>query len=197
MIIQAALDALVQRPTGAPANQPPGLLDVITSLVDARVWEGEWDTLTSGKRVSLRTPAALVSLIDLTVVGLGQTLGVSPHLGPQETRVPTTLLRPMVAAEIAVTFVASGQAANDRAMSLVDLAEQAIPMLVQHALTQLQATNLTSDSLRERGLSAFVVAGVREFELVPVADGDSTPSPGQVNIRVEGSQSQIYPEPEC
>lgn len=196
MTVQALLDALVRRPADAPATQPPGLLDHVAALKDARVWEGEWDTLKGPTRVSLPTPAALVSLVELEVVHLGHTLATSPGLAPA-ARAAEDLPRPQVAAEIGVTFVDAGGGADKRAQSLVGLAEAALPLLVAHGLTGLRASNLTSDNLRKRGMSAFAVVGMREFEIVPAGEAPARTLPQRVDVARELGTSTIYPAAEC
>ena len=203
-MIQAALDALVRR---AGAAGPPGLADAVPGLKTVRTWEGEWDALAGPKRLSVRTPAALVSLIDLVVVDLGRTLATRRALaprGPQDTVVampPTphavgVLARPVCRIEVAVTVLSGGRSVETRAAGVLTLAEQILPVMVDHALEALEGTNLNSDALRKAGLSAFVLVGRREIEITPADAARELPSAVALRGTV-GAAETVYPPPDC
>ena len=203
-MIQAALDALVRR---AGAAGPPGLADAVPGLKTVQIWEGEWDTLAGPKRLSVRTPAALVSLIDLVVVDLGRTLATRRALaprGPQDTVVampPTphvvaAAARPTCRIEVAVTVLSGGSKVETRAAGVLTLAEQILPVMVDHALEALEGTNLNSDALRKAGLSAFVLVGRREIEIAPADPARVLPSAVALRGTV-GAAETVYPTPDC
>lgn len=206
-MIQAALEALVQRPGSAPAAAPPGLRDALPDLKAGRVWEGTWDTLDSVASVSVETPAVLVSFVDLDVVHLGRTTADRLRLAPTTAagapvslppapRALEALSRPTYLVQIAVVLLSAVPGAADRASGLVDLAEQALPVLVDHALTDIVGTNLDSEALRKLGLSAILLVGNREFERVPAAS-PARALPSRVDVRRGLATETIYPEPEC
>ena len=141
--IRAVLDAL--------AND----LRALTDVRDAQVWQGEWEALASGRRLSFRTPAALVSLIEFGVIDVAQAVAGHGRLAAADPprRVPAAgrrdipfapdgVVRATVEAEIAVTCVAGGSGAAERAAESLDLAARAVPVLVRHALRDIVGSNL-------------------------------------------------------
>ena len=184
--IPALLGAICRRAEGDD-NAPPGLANHLPDLRAVRVWEGSWDTLESASQVSLRTPAALVSLIDFEVVSLGTAVAGADALkaaGPGDalSPAPPIRLRPqpsaraIVAAEIAVTVLAADPDAGKRAAAALDIAERALPVLAWHGLTGLAGTNLDTPALRKRGLSAVAIVGRRELDLSPARQAPPCPS---------------------
>ena len=202
-MMQAALEALVRRTVD---GAPPGLADAVSGLKSVQVWEGAWDTLASPQRLTVQTPAALVSLIDLAVIDVGRTVQTRGPLTvrgsggnvvtiPPSPREAETVVRPTCRVEIAVTLISSQPGAAARAEGVLELAEQALPVMVAHALENIEGTNLESDALRKRGMSAFLLLGRRELELAP-AD-PARVLPGRVDVRGSTVTRTIYPEPDC
>ena len=187
------------RPAGE-GGDPLGLFDVDAGLVAAglesvRVWEGEWDALASPKRVSILTPAALVSLIDLAVVDVGRTLEGLGALTPPARRTAESRSRPTCRLEVAVTLLMKEPDVLARTKRMFDLAELALVVMVNHGLEDLAGQNLNNDKLRDRGLSAFVMSGFREIEIEPATPERELPS--RVDVRRQLSIKTVYPEPEC
>ena len=194
-MIQAALDALVQRAEGA--GGAPGLADAVPDLKSVRTWEGPWDAMLSPQRLSVRTPAALVSLVDLVVVDVGRTLAGVGRLAPSSAeggRAVDERPRPTCRLEVAVTILAAESGAKQRAAAVLELAEQAIPVMVDHALEGIYGTNLDSDKLRQKGISAFTLVGYREVELRAAEVERELPSRVDAQGAING---QVYPAPEC
>ena len=204
MSFQRLIDALVARAPDAPEGAPVGLTQAVPALATVRAWEGEWDTLDSQARLSFASPAALVSLLDLEVMHLGRTptpLALSPH-GVTRSIPPVTLTadqaaaRPICSVQIAVTLITAAPGAGKRAESVLELAALVLPVLVDHGLTKLRGTNLAADGLRKKGLTAFVLIGERQVEIVPdVAAADGVPN--QVKVIYGRTPLQIYPDPAC
>ena len=198
-MIREALRALVE---GAADGAPAGLRTAVPGLKSVDLWEGSWDALASPGRVSIPTPAALVSLIDLVVVGIGRTVvglgSLTPAGGasvPPVRRAAEPRPRPTCRIEVAVTLLAAGGDVAGRAATLVDLAEQAMVAMVDHALEHIEGANLNSDMLRQKGLSAFVLSGFREIEIQP-ADPE-VELPARVDVVRGLSRETVYPPPEC
>ena len=198
MTINAVLERLVERP-GGDADAPAGLRDADSGLLAAGlksvlVWEGEWDALASPKRVSILTPAALVSLIDLAVVDVGRTLEGLGALTPPPRRTAESRPRPTCRLEVAVTLLMKEPDVLARTKRMFDLAELALVVMVNHGIGDLAGQNLNNDKLRARGLSAFVMSGFREIEIEPAAPERELPS--RVDVR-QLTVKTVYPEPEC
>ncbi len=194
------INDVLARLAGGAGGDPPGLSDAEAGLVaaglkSARVWEGEWDALAGPKRVSVRTPAALVSLLDLAVVDVGRTLEGLGTLPPPARRSAEPTPRPICRLEVAVTLLLSGSSAPERAKAMLDLAELALVVMVNHGLEHLRGENLNNDKLRVLGLSAFVMAGLREIEIAPATPERELPS--RVDILRGLSRETVYPPPEC
>ena len=198
MTIRGVLDRLVSH------DDPPGLVEAVAGLDHAQVWEGPWDVLASPGRLSVRTPAALVSLVDVAVVDVGRTLEGLRSLAPAGAgvsvpparRTPEARARPTCLLEVAVTLLLKGGKVDERAGETVDLAEQVIAVLVEHAVEHIAGENLNSDKLREKGLSAFALSGYREIEIEPAA-GPARELPSRVDVRRRLSVDTVYPVPEC
>lgn len=200
-MIQAALDALRDD------------LGALQGVETAQVWQGEWDALASGGQVSYRPPALFVSLVEIQVVDVAQTvLGrrqmaaepgrpADPGPPPRDAVPPAAVppagariipwrldgaVRATVDVEIAVTCVASGSTAAARAETALELAGRAIPVMIgRHALRRISGTNLDSPALRRQGHSAVVLVGSREVELDP-PDGRQ-PKPARVDVVAGGA----------
>ena len=184
---------------GMGADSPPGLIDddaglKAAGLKSVRVWEGEWDAVASPNRVSIQTPAALVSLIDLAVVDVGRTIEGRGVLSPPERRTAEARPRPTCRLEVAVTLLLKGSDVLLRTKQMFDLAELALAVMVNHGLEHLAGQNLNNDKLRQKGLSAFVLSGFREIEIEPAAPERELPS--RVDVR-QLTIKTVYPEPEC
>ena len=143
MTRQDVLEDLVERLRGA-----------LPDLKTVEVWDGAWDVLKSPTRASLRQSAALVSLIDLEIAS--RNLALAPG---QLRAGGLTASAPTVRAEIAVTVVTAQPSAPRRAAAALALAERAIPVLVDAALTDVTGTNLYSEALAANGLTAFALVG--------------------------------------
>lgn len=201
-MIQEALEALVARPEGAGPGAPPGLRDAVPGLKSVDLWEGPWDALASPERVSIQTPAAFVSLIDLAVVGIGRTVEGRGSLTPTGAatvppvrRSAESRPRPTCLIEVAVTLFEAGGDADERAAALVGLAEQALVVMVDHALEHIEGSNLSNDKLRAKGLSTFMLSGFREIEIEPADPERELPS--RVDVVRQLSVRTVYPRPEC
>ena len=101
---------------------------------------------------------------------------------------------PTVRAEIAVTVVTAQPSAPRRAAAALALAERAIPVLVDAALTDVTGTNLYSEALAANGLTAFALVGRREIALAPEAPDRQAPA--QVDAVRAASRETVYPEAE-
>lgn len=201
-MIQAALDALRDD------------LGALQGVETTQVWQGEWDALASGGQVSYRPPATFVSLVEIRVVDVAQTVrgrrqmaaepGRAAEPGWPDSEVPPAAVPPAgagariipwhldgavrvtVDVEIAVTCVASGSTAAARAETALDLAARAIPIMIgRHALRGISGTNLDSPALRRQGHSAVVLVGSREVELDP--PGGRQPEPVRVDVVAGGA----------
>lgn len=197
MTIQRVLDGLVRR---AGADDPPGLADAVAGLRSVRTWEGPWDALASPGRASVVCPAALVSLVDLTVVALGRTVDGLRTLAPggavdvpPPRRTPAAP-RPTCRLEIAVTLLGGGSGARDRAAGLLDLVEEVLVVMVGHAVEGIVGTNLDTDKLRMKGLSAFVLVGRREIEIAPADEPRQVPAAVDTRGLLHAAG---WPRPEC
>ena len=150
--------------------------------------------MASPRRVSVRTPAALVSLVDLVVVDVGRTLEGRGALSPPERRTAEAKPRPTCRLEVAVTLLLKGSDVPERTAKMFDLAELALVVMVNHGLEHLAGQNLNNDKLREKGLSAFVMSGFREIEIRPrrsgegaaVAGGRRSPAIGRDRLSAAG-----------
>ena len=196
-MIREALRALVE---GAADGAAAGLRSAVPGLKSVDVWEGPWDALASPQRASIQTPAALVSLIDLVVVDIGRTaVGLRSLTPAGGATVPpvrrTAAPRPTCRVEVAVTLLAAGGDVAERAATLVDLAEQTLVVMVDHALERIEGANLSNDKLRQKGLSAFVLSGFREIEIQPADEERELPS--RVDVVRGLSRETVYPPPEC
>ncbi len=176
MTLQGVLEDLVERLRGA-----------LPDLKTVEVWDGAWDVLKSPTRASLRQSAALVSLIDLEIAS--RNLALAPG---QLRAGGLTASAPTVRAEIAVTVVTAQPSAPRRAAAALALAERAIPVLVDAALTDVTGTNLYSEALAANGLTAFALVGRREIELRPEAPDRQTPA--QVDAVRAQARETVYPE---
>ena len=175
MTIQAVLEDLVTR------------LRALEGLKAVELWDGAWDALKSPTRVSLRHSAALVSLIDLEIATRGLALAAG-----QLTARPPLAPAPIVRAEIAVTLVTAQPSAPRRAAAALALAERAIPILVEAALTDVTGTNLYSEALAANGLTAFALVGRRDVALAPTAPARQAPA--QVDAVRADARETVYPE---
>lgn len=193
MTIRGVLDGLVER---AGATGPPGLKDAVSGLRSARVWEGPWDAVRSPGRASLATPAALVSLIDLEVTAVGRTLADRRSLAPAGggARRSVGAARPVCRLEIAVTLLGGGSGTKSRAADVLDLVEEVLVVMADHALEGIGGANLDSDALRAKGLSAFVLSGRREIE-IGAAAGERV-RPARVDVAGRTPRT-VWPPPEC
>ena len=194
------INEVLGRLAGGRGGDPPGLDDADAGLRGAglksvKVWEGEWDAVASPKRVSIRTPAALVSLVDLVVVDIGRTLEGRGVLPPPERRTAEPKARPTCRLEVAVTLLLKGSDVPERTAKMFDLAELALVVMVNHGLEYLAGQNLNNDKLREKGLSAFVISGFREIEIRPAEPERELPS--RVDVVRQLSVRTVYPPPEC
>lgn len=136
-------------------------------------WQGSWDAVESPRRVSLATPAALVSALGCRVVHVAQAVagagrliaGDSPRPVPPSAFELDGIARVTVEVEIASVFISAVPGAGKRGAAAIDLAMCAVPVLVAHALRDIEGSAVDSSALRDKGLSAVVLVGVREFML--------------------------------
>lgn len=177
-------------------------LGALSGVNHAQVWQGEWDALESGGRISFQVPAVFVSLVEFSIVHVAQTVRgrgrlaaypapppppepgePPPEPDPRRTwlrgRGPAAFTpdggaRATADVEIAVTCVAGGPSASGRAETALELATRTVPVLVSHALRNVAASNLDSTALRGRGQSAVVLVGTREVQLDPPAGDQQT-----------------------
>ena len=182
--IRAALEDLARR------------LELELPLRTAELWDGAWHALKDPGRVSLATPAALVSVTSFGIAQQamsrwrpGQLRGVAagdpPHHFPRpgqsdgDTRGDAArfpALVPHVRAEIAVTFLSAAPGASRRTAQVLDLVEAALPVLIGFGLEELAGSSLYTPALHAKGLAAFVVIGRRELEATPEPPDRLTPA---------------------
>lgn len=190
--LRAALEELARR------------LKLELTLKTAELWDGAWHALKDPARVSLATPAALVSVTAFDVAQRpmsrwlpgqlrGSASGDPPNRFPRpgqsegETRGDATrfpAVVPHVRPDVAVTFVSAAPGATRRTAQVLDLVEASLPVLIGYRMTELSGSSLYTPALHAKGLAAFVVAGRLEVEATP-ADPDRF-SPDQVDL-IEGS----------
>lgn len=178
----------------------------VAGLRSAQVWDGAWSALDDPGRLSIQTPAALVSVQSFRVVGLPARRWASgrlvdparaapSHTGPLDpARLPAP--GPHVRAIVGVAIVSALPAAPARSAEALRLAEAAAPVLLAHALTDVEATNLYTRALMERGLATVALVGRRDVELAPDAGvGREPPS----SVRALGDDAEpgirvVWPE---
>ena len=187
---------VLERVAGGAGGDPPGLFDVdaglkVAGLKSVRVWEGEFDALAGPKRESILTPAALVSLVDLAVVDVGRTLKGLGSLSIPAGRPAESRSRPTCRLEVAVTLLMKMPDVRQRTKLMLDLAELALVVMVNHGFEHLAGQNLNNDKLREKGLSAFVISGFREIEISPADPERELPS--RVDVRRQLSLKTVLP----
>lgn len=139
------------------------LAAALPDLCETTVWDGAWDKLASPKRHSLPELAAFVSLTGLTLGHRGQQ-GFDPRQLQRSDLPPPC---PQARIDVAVTFVSAAPEAECRAMEVLNLAEAAVPVLIEAAFEDIRGTNLYGKALYEAGMSAFALLGGRLVELAP------------------------------
>lgn len=162
-------------------------LEAHLALAHVQVWDGPWQTLADPARVSVRAPAAFVSLAGFTLSRRARSrfrpgqlravaAGDPPHGFPApgqgveggEAEAGPTALDLHAAADIAVTFLAAPPNRTRGASEVARLAEAAAPVLVGFALTDIRGASLYTPALSAKGLAAFVLTGRRDIELAPM-----------------------------
>ena len=70
-------------------------------------------------------------------------------------------------AHLGVAFVSAAPKGAKRTVTVVDLAEAAVPVLLGFAVQDIRGSTLYTPALHRKGLGAFVVMGHRDVELSP------------------------------
>jgi len=154
------------------------LRGALPDLCETTVWDGAWDALASPKRHSFPALAAMVSLTGFTLVHRGQHIcdasqlhrpraAGSPPCPPVYDTSDPPPPTPQARLNVAVTFISAHPAAERRAMEVLDLAERAVPVMIQAALEDIRGTNLYGPALYEAGMTAFALLGGRTVEIAP------------------------------
>ena len=180
MNFHATLSTLAERLLSHPALVELG-------LVHTQVWDGAWHALHDPNRISLPTPAALVSMTALEITHRpqsrflpGQLRAIAsgdpaaPPPPDPETQGRTHALQART--DVAVTFVSSAPDSHKRAQAVLDLSEAALPVLIDFALQDIRGSNLYTPALHAKGLAAFVLLGRRDIESRPDQPPRAAPS---------------------
>ena len=157
-------------------------LKVELDLPTAEVWDGPWHAMQDPGRLSVKMPAALVSLNALEISNRarrrfhpGQLRGVAGGNPANEFPAPgqggvnptfSPALEAHARIDVGVTMLASDPKSSARSARVAELAEGAIPVLVGFALEDVRGTNLYTKALYTKGLAAFLLVGRRDIELV-------------------------------
>ena len=160
-------------------------------LKTAEVWDGPWASLQDPGRLSVAMPAALVAgnAFDVSQRARrrfhpGQLRAATGGDPPNEFPAPgqggadptrSPALEAHARVELGVTLLAADPKSSTRAARVLDLAEDAIPVLVGFAVTDIRGTNLYTKALYSKGLAAFLIVGHRDVELGPQPPERSPP----------------------
>lgn len=182
------------------------LRDRLGDLCETTVWDGAWDALASPKRHSFPALAAMVSLTGFTLVHRGQGIlepqrlhrpraDGEPPCPPvydtgESSRPPPC---PQARLDVAVTFISAHPQAECRAMEVLDLAERAVPVMIEAAIEDIRGTNLYGPALYEAGMTAFALLGGRRVELAPPLPDRALPESVRARglISREGSRTGL------
>ena len=182
------------------------------ALSSADLWDGAWHALKDPGRISLATPAALVSATGFEVSRQamsrylpgqlrGATAGDPPDVFPRPgqfeggtrgdaMRFPSAELH--LRPDIAVTFVSAAPGSAERAGAVLDLAERALPVLVGFSLRELSGSSLYTPALAERGLACFVVVGHRDVDGTPAPPPRQPPEQVDLVEGAAGARETLY-----
>ena len=187
--------------------------DAVPDLRSAETWDGAWDPAASVARMSLKSPALLVGMLGFAIededllaldalgvsaagaTGPGQLVSRERHAEvaaadagrqgaapPEPPATPVLGLQPQL--RLAATVVVGGGTLSSRSEQALDLLPALVRVAVADAWHGLGVEALVSPELRNKGVTAVVLAGWRQLTILP--ELAARPDASSLDVHAEG-----------